>query len=83
MAHSLAHHNLDAVGGFTPVSSSVRPTGASITLITDDVVAATQRAAAAGARVYLVPTVKPWGQTVSYVLDPNGILVEIGTPVGG
>ncbi len=22
---------------------------------------------------------KPWGQTVSYVLDPNGILVEIGT----
>ncbi len=80
MANWLAPHNRDAVGGFTPVSSSVPPTGASITLITADVVAA-QRAAAAGARVYLVPTVKPWGQTVSYVLDPNGIFVEIGTPV--
>ncbi len=83
VAHSLAHRNLDAVGGFTPVSSSVPPTGASITLITDNVVGATQRAIAAGARPYLEPTVKPWGQTVSYVLDPNGILVEIGTPVGG
>ncbi len=83
VAHSLAHANLDAVGGFTPVSSSAPPTGASITLITDDVAAATQRAVAAGARPYLEPTLKPWGQTVSYVLDPNGILVEIGTPVSG
>ncbi len=83
VAHSLAHHNLDGVGGFTPVNPSAPPTGASITLITDDVAAATQRAVAAGALPYLEPTVKPWGQTVSYVLDPNGILVEIGTPVGG
>lgn len=82
VAHSLAHANLDAVGGFTPVSSSGPPTGASITLVAGDVTAATQRAIAAGARPYLEPTVKPWGQTVSYLLDPNGILIEIGTPVG-
>jgi lactoylglutathione lyase len=28
------------------------------------------------------PTVKPWGQTVAYVRDLNGTLVELGTPVG-
>lgn len=83
VAHSLGHTNLDSVGGFVPVSPSAPPTGASITFITDDVPGSTDAAVAAGARAYLPPTVKPWGQTVSYVLDPNGILIEIGTPVGG
>lgn len=25
---------------------------------------------------------KPWGQTTAYVLDPNGFLIEICSPVG-
>ncbi len=29
------------------------------------------------------PSTKPWGQTVAYVRDLNGTLVEIGAPVGG
>jgi lactoylglutathione lyase len=25
------------------------------------------------------PKTKPWGQTVAYVRDPDGVLVEIGS----
>jgi catechol 2,3-dioxygenase-like lactoylglutathione lyase family enzyme len=25
----------------------------------------------------------PWGQTIAYVADPNGFLVELCTPVAG
>lgn len=39
--------------------------------------AAYERAIQAGATPIASPTQKPWGQTVSYVRDPWGILVEI------
>jgi hypothetical protein len=29
------------------------------------------------------PVHKPWGQVVSYVRCPDGVLVELCTPVGG
>jgi len=29
------------------------------------------------------PSVKPWGQTVSYVRCPDGTLVELCSPMGG
>lgn len=29
------------------------------------------------------PLVKPWGQTVSYVRCPDGIMVELCSPMGG
>jgi hypothetical protein len=32
--------------------------------------------------VFVPPTVKPWGQTVSYVRDLDGFLVEICSPMG-
>ncbi|MFQ3593593.1 MAG: VOC family protein, partial [Gemmataceae bacterium] len=28
------------------------------------------------------PVAKPWGQVVSYVRCPDGILVELCTPIG-
>ncbi len=37
---------------------------------------------AAGAVAVAPPAHKPWGQTVSYVRDLNGVLVEIATEVG-
>jgi lactoylglutathione lyase len=46
-----------------------------------DVPGAVERAVAAGAELILEPERKPWGQTVAYVRDPNGTLVEIGEPV--
>lgn len=48
---------------------------------TDDVSAAFNRAVAAGAKPIQNVRDEPWGQTTSYVSDPNGYLVEICSPV--
>jgi uncharacterized glyoxalase superfamily protein PhnB len=45
--------------------------------------AAVARAEAAGAKVVQPATQMPWGQTVAYVTDLDGFLVEICTPMGG
>ena len=45
--------------------------------------AAYARAVEAGAAPLAEPAVKPWGQTVAYVRDPDGVLVELGTATGG
>ena len=81
VSEDLAHTNLDTAGGFTTLGSTGQPVGASITLVTDDVASPTDSATAAGARVYVAPVDKPWGQTVAYVIDPDGILVELATPI--
>ncbi len=49
---------------------------------TDDVAGAMQRAIAAGATEKQAPRDEPWGQTTAYVIDPNGFLVELCTPMG-
>jgi len=54
-----------------------------LALVTDDVPAAFDKAIEAGAKVVNTPTQQPWGQTVSYVRDSNGYLVEICSPVSG
>ena len=59
------------------------PAAFEITLVTDDVAGAFARATGAGAAPLVEPTEKPWGQTVSYVRDLNGVIVEVCTPVGG
>lgn len=48
---------------------------------TDDVTAAFERAVAAGAKPVQAFRDEPWGQTTSYVSDPNGYLIEICSPV--
>jgi lactoylglutathione lyase len=68
---------------FTENRRAGNPAGIEVAFTTDDVHAAQQKAEAAGAEVVLRPIVKPWGQTVAYVRDLNGVLVEIGTPMGG
>ena len=52
-----------------------------IALVTDDVAAAVKRAVDAGATLVHAPMDMPWGQTIAYVGDPNGFLVELCTPV--
>ncbi len=66
-----------------PNRSGDIPAGAEIGLVSDDVGAAYRKAIAAGASACVAPTVKPWGQTVAYVRDLNGFLVEICSPMGG
>jgi lactoylglutathione lyase len=55
------------------------PFGVEIALVVEDVPAAYARATAAGAAAVLEPVVKPWGQTVAYVRDGDGALVELCT----
>lgn len=57
------------------------PLAFELALTTPDVPALFAQAVAAGAAPVLEPAVKPWGQTVSYVRDLNGTLVEICTPM--
>jgi len=52
-----------------------------IGFVTEDVESAFNHAVAAGAQEVHKPAQKPWGQTVSYVRDINGFLVEICTPI--
>ncbi len=59
-----------------------KPGGAEIGLVSGDVAGDFARAVAAGAIAVLEPMMKPWGQTVSYVQDLNGVLVEICSPMG-
>lgn len=48
---------------------------------TNDVEVAFRQALVAGAASLQTPREEPWGQTTSYVADPNGFLVEICSPV--
>ena len=81
---SFASHSLVGEfirGGYRRNDPAESPAGVEIGLVTDDVAAAWDTALAAGAIVVAPPTTKPWGQTVAYVRDLDGMLVEICTPV--
>jgi lactoylglutathione lyase len=77
----LAMDGLGSAGGFTPSDPNQPPQGASVTLVSDDFEALFTHALTAGATRYVDPIEKPWGQTVAYVRDANGILIELATPV--
>ena len=79
--HDLGESNLP--NGYVKASHSATPLGMEIALVTNDVAAAHAQAVAHGAVSVKEPLLKPWGQTVSYVRCPDGLLVEICSPVGG
>lgn len=79
-SHALGESNFP--DGMVRASESARPLGMEIALVTDDVAKAHAGAIAAGAVAITPPTEKPWGQTVSYLRCPAGILVELCTPIG-
>ncbi|AMS17362.1 Uncharacterized conserved protein PhnB, glyoxalase superfamily [Pseudomonas sp. NFPP07] len=78
-AHELGEMNFS--GGHVEAHSSARPLGMEIGLVCEDVHAAHQKALDAGASELSAPSEKPWGQTVSYVRCPDGLLVELCTAV--
>ena len=67
--------------GFQENNLSNLPAGIEIGFVTEDVSAAFVNVVNAGAVAVVEPKVKPWGQTVAYVRDLNGILVEIASPI--
>lgn len=80
-SHAVGDTNLS--GGHVHADASPQPLGFEVALVTDDVAAAHARALAAGARELAAPATKPWGQVVSWVRGPDGLVVELCTPVGG
>lgn len=56
--------------------------GFEVVLVSDDPEGDYKKAIAAGASSVKAPQKKPWGQTVAYVSDLNGCLVEIASPMG-
>lgn len=67
--------------GFQENSLAASPAGIEIGFVIEDVPAAFLRAVEAGAIALAQPKVKPWGQTVAYVRDLDGILVELCSPI--
>lgn len=80
-SHELGQSNFK--GGYVNGSISEKPLGTEIALITSDVHTAHLSAIKHGATELKAPEQKPWGQTVSYVRCPSGILLELCTPVTG
>lgn len=56
------------------------PAGAQPAFIVDDLTAAIGKAVAADAVLVTKPEAKPWGQTLAFLRDVNGVLVELCTP---
>ena len=77
-----AHALIDRLGAHDRPAGGAPPHGTEIALVADaDAIhAAWERAVAAGAAAVKPLAVMPWGQTVGFVRDPNGFLVEICTP---
>ncbi len=80
-SHGMGQANLP--DGYVSASDSDKPLGLEIALVTDDVDAAHRAALDNGATELKAPETKPWGQVVSYVRSPSGILLELCTPIGG
>jgi catechol 2,3-dioxygenase-like lactoylglutathione lyase family enzyme len=72
----LAKENLSK--GFREISKGELP-GCEIALVSKNVKKALEMAVGAGAELIVGLEEKPWGQTVAYVRDPNGILIEIAS----
>ncbi len=68
-------------GGFVESRTSTPPLGMEIAFATDDVQALYDAAIDAGAKGVKPAETKPWGQTVAYIRDLDGFLVEICTPM--
>jgi lactoylglutathione lyase len=76
-SNELAKSNLPQ--GFQENSLLNLPAGIEVGFVTDDIPEALSRAIEAGGVVVVDAKIKPWGQTVAYVRDLDGILVEIAS----
>jgi len=79
---SLALASSNFAGGVSASDPKSAPPAFEVAFSTDDVATAYDRAVNAGATAIMPPKEKPWGQTVAYVRDLDGNLVELCTPMG-
>lgn len=67
--------------GFVASSPSEKTLGVEFVFVTDDVQGVVKTACDNGASLEEDAVDKPWGQTVAYVRDINGFLIEVCTPM--
>lgn len=77
--HALAKTNLSE--GYQESKVEGKPFGIELGFITEDVETLFAKALEHGAVKLEDPVQKPWGQTVAYAKDPDGFLLEFGTPM--
>lgn len=77
------HHDVASSHDFEyeKVNATKKAPGFEIAFTSDNVEQSFNRAVKAGATAVSKPNKKPWGQTVSYVRDNSGFLVEICSPM--
>lgn len=80
---TLAFSSLELMAqlGKNPKPHSAKNPSFEIAFTTDDVPAAVDKALKAGAKLIQPPEDMEWGQTIAYVADHNGFLVELCTPM--
>ena len=78
--HTLGKSNF--AQGYVESTASKPPFGIELAFTTQDVQAAMDSAVEHGATLLSPATTKPWGQTVGYVRDPNGFILELCTAMG-
>lgn len=78
VSHQFASSNLQAK---TSSPNKERPSF-ELVFVTPDVQYAFENAVSGGATPRMEPQKKPWGQTIAYVEDINGFLIELATPIG-
>lgn len=66
--------------GYTASSRLDKPFGIELGIVTDNVEDLVDKVWEFNGVIVEQPTIKPWGQTVSYVRDLDGFLIEICTP---
>ena len=72
-----------SAGHFTLNRAEDRAAGFEVAFVAADVAAAFAHAVDAGAAVVAEPAQKPWGQTVAYVRDAAGVLIELCSDMDG
>ena len=77
--HKLGKTNFS--GGYVSATDSDKPLGVEISLVAADVNSTHASALKYGAKELQKPVQKPWGQVVSHVRCPSGILLELCTPI--
>lgn len=77
-SYTVAEYNGIAIEKRNP---EALPSPFEITFVADDIESAWKQAVEAGAEIVKEPAQKPWGQTVGYLRDINGFLVEVCTKV--
>ena len=78
-SHELGKTNFS--GGYVSATETDKPLGVEVALVAEDVSSIHASALEHGAVELKPPEIKPWGQTVSYVRCPSGILLELCTPI--